>query len=805
MRKLLLPFFLILFISTSVLAQQTGTVRGRVTTSDGTIAEGVTVKLKGTEMGAVTNEDGEYQIRKVPAGNYTLVVSAVGLYPKEKQITVTKGNVISDFSLNENQSQLNDVQISTNKKKFKADKVSSSLRLQSPLIEVPQNIRIVTSQILADQMVFDVVDGLTRNVSGTVRGGHWDNQYANISTRGTTIPAFRNGMNMKMPWGPLADDAATIERVEFIKGPSGFMMANGEPGGIYNVVTKKPTGENHSSVNFSAGGYNLGRAAIDLDGKITKDGKLLYRLNVAAQSKGSFVKYNYNDKYVIAPVISYQIDSNTLITAEYTTQHVKALNLGNYTFSPNGYGEIAPGLLMGDPSLEPNRLADHNFTLYFTHKLNKDWKINAQAAYVKSGLVGTSVWVNSMTASGDVIRSYNISEELAINKAAQFSIQGEVRTGAVLHRVMGGLDMGNLKTWGDFSSSGTAPLASANDVPFNVYNPVYGIPFNRIPVFDRSRSIEQRSGSNQYATNLTYTGAYVQDELRFLEEKLRLTLAGRFTHAVSVGKTNAAQMSDNVFSPRIGLSYSVTNNTSVYTLYDQSFLPQAGTDYYGNAFKPVRGNNIEFGVKKDWFDGKWNTTAAVYQITKKNALTADLDNVDKAPFNWQIQTGEAKFKGFELDIVGEITEGLNVNLNYAYTDAKISKDANPLRLGTYVPNAVKHITNGWLSYRYKNQNSVFNGFGVSGGYQFQFGRVIGSNSRESNFADFIRYDAGVSYERGKMTLSVLVNNILDRRLLTAGSYTAVNAVQAAAGYVGYYAYIYEMPRNARVTLAYKFK
>ena len=127
MRKLLLPFFLILFISTSVLAQQTGTVRGRVTTSDGTIAEGVTVKLKGTEMGAVTNEDGEYQIRKVPAGNYTLVVSAVGLYPKEKQITVIKGNVISDFSLNENQSQLKDVQISTNKKKFKADKVFAEL------------------------------------------------------------------------------------------------------------------------------------------------------------------------------------------------------------------------------------------------------------------------------------------------------------------------------------------------------------------------------------------------------------------------------------------------------------------------------------------------------------------------------------------------------------------------------------------------------------------------------------------------------------------------------------------------------
>lgn len=802
MQRFLLQFLLLFLVSTSVVAQQSGSVRGRITTADGTVAEGVTVKLKGTELGAVTNEDGEYRIHKVPAGTYTLVVSAVGLYPKEKQITVTKGAVISDFSLNENQSQLNDVMISTNKKKYKVDKVSSSLRLQSALIEVPQNIKVITSQLIADQQVFDVVDGLTRNVSGTIRTGHWDNQYANISTRGTTIPAFRNGMNMKMPWGPLADDAATIESVEFIKGPSGFMMANGEPGGIYNVVTKKPTGENHSSVSLSGGGYNLGRAAVDLDGKLTKDGRLLYRLNVAAQSKGSFNKYNYNDKYVIAPVISYQIDSNTVITAEYTTQHVEALTLGNYSFSPNGYGELSPSFFLGDPSLDPNILKDNNLTLYFTHKLNKDWKLNAQVAYVKSGLKGGTVWLTSLAANGDMRRNYNISEELAVNKVAQLSIQGEVRTGALVQRIMGGVDMGNLKTWGDFSSTTLADLQLANNATFNIYNPTYGIPAANIPVFDRSKSIQQRSGGNTYATNQTYTGVYVQDELRFLEEKLRLTLAGRFTHAVTVGKTNVAQISDNVFSPRVGLSYSITNNFSAYTLYDQSFLPQAGTDFYGNAFKPVKGNNIELGLKKDWFDGKWNSTIAVYQITKENVLTADLEHQNPTT-NWRIQLGEVKSKGVELDISGELSDGLNVILNYAYTDARVTKDAAlaPGTKGAFLANSVKHITNGWLSYRYKNQASILNGFGLVGGYQLQFGRVVGNTSTRSNFADYIRFDAGASYERGKMTLSVLVNNVLDRRLLTQGSYTGVSTAYP----VGYYTYIYDMPRNARVTMAYRFK
>lgn len=799
MRKLLPTLLFFLLFSSSIFAQQTSSIKGRITTADGRVASNISVKLKGTSLGGITTEDGEYQIRKVPVGAYTIVVSGVGLFTKEKEVTVTgKSSVIADFSLKENLSQLDDVQISGRKKKFKVDKVSPSLRLQTPLLELPQNIRVVTSQVMADQMAFDIVDGVTRNVSGAIRVGHWDAQYANIFMRGTSIPAFRNGMNMKTPWGPLADDAATIDRIEFVKGPAGFMMANGEPGGMYNIVTKKPTGQNNSSVSVSAGGYNLARAAVDLDTKLSSDGKLLFRLNVAGQTKGSFNKYNYNDKYVVAPVISYQIDSNTKITAEYTHQHVEAQALGNYSFSKKGFGDVPPSFFLGDPSLNPAKLNDHNLTLYLNHKLNKDWTFNAQLAYLNYSLEGGSVWLSSLDDAGNMRRYYNIGDELAINKNAQFSLQGELKTGQVVHRILGGLDMGNLKTWGDFSSSGTPDLQLANNAPFNIYNPVYGIPTANIPVFDRSKSIQVRSGSNVYATNLTYTGIYLQDELRFLEEKLRLTLAGRFTHTVTVGKTNATQLSDNVFSPRVGLSYSITKDLSVYSLYDQSFLPQSGADKEGNVFKPVRGNNIEIGFKKDWFDGKWNTSITAFKITKKNVLTQD-PRYPNDPANWRVQLGEIQSKGLEFDVVGEVVEGLNVTLNYAYTDPKVTKDESVIKnlKGTYIANAAKHITNGWLSYSFKKQGALLNGFGLSGGYQFQFERVAGSGFTKSNLPDYLRFDAGLSYAKGKFSLSAVVNNLFDRKLFTQGT--------APANASGYYTWIYEMPRNARITALYKFK
>ena len=799
MQKSLLNLLFFVLLSYGAFAQQTSSIKGRITTADGRVASNISVQLKGTSLGGISDEEGEYQIRKVPVGEYTIVVSGVGLFTKEKQVVVTgKSSVIADFSLRENHSQLDDVLISGNKKRFKVDKVSSSLRLQTPLLELPQNIRVVTNQLMADQVAFDIVDGVTRNVSGALRVGHWDAQYANIFMRGTSIPAFRNGMNMKTPWGPLADDIATIDRIEFVKGPASFMMAMGEPGGIYNIVTKKPTGQNNSAVSVGAGGYNLARAAVDLDTKLSSDGKLLFRLNVAAQTKGSFNKYNYNDKYVIAPVISYQIDSNTKFTAEYTHQHVEAQALGNYGFSKKGFGDVPPSFFLGDPALDPQKLNDHNITLYLNHKLNKDWTFNAQLGYLNYALKGGSVWLSSLDDAGNMRRYYNIGDELAINKNAQLSLLGELKTGQVVHRILAGLDMGNLKTWGDFSSSGTADLQLAGNATFNIYNPVYGIPAANIPVLDRSRSIQVRSGSNVYATNLTYTGVYLQDELRFLEEKLRLTLAGRFTHAVTVGKTNALQISDNVFSPRVGLSYSITKDMSVYTLYDQSFLPQSGADKEGNVFKPVRGNNMEIGIKKDWFDGKWNTSVTAFRIVKENVLTQD-PRYPNDPQNWRVQLGQIQSKGLEFDVVGEVVEGLNVTLNYAYTDPKVTKDESVIKnlKGTYVANAAKHISNGWLSYSFKKQGALLNGFGLSGGYQYQAKRVAGTGFTKSNLPDYIRFDAGLSYSKGKFNISAVVNNLLDRKLFTQGTAPATPA--------GYYTWIYDMPRNARITATYKFK
>jgi len=810
-----LQTFFCLMVTLSVNAQQIntskGVISGQILTNDNEPAESVAVQLAGTDKMTLTTESGFYIFKNLPAGTYHVNVTVKGYKPLEATVVLAengKQNNIS-FRLELSDAQLAEVVISSGGR-YKVDRVSSSLRLPSSILETPQNIQVISKRTLADQQVYDIVDGITRNVSGVSRMGHWDNQYANIRMRGSKIPAFRNGMNIEASWGPTAEDAAMIENIEFVKGPAGFMLAAGEPGGFYNVVTKKPTGSSHQSVSMSTGSFSTYRAALDLDGKLSKDGRLLYRLNLAAQQKDYFTKFNFNNRVVVAPVIKYQIDDKTAVTFEYTYQAIKFLANGNYQFSKRKLADenISNDFFYADPSLPPGKIRDHSVYVYLDHQLNDRWKAHAQVAYFNFAMASGSVWANSVDSAGNMSRYYNIGDEAGENRFAQLSLSGEEQTGSVRHRILGGVDFGNKKFWGDFRSGNpNIRFAKVKDAVtgqlyepiFNVYNPIYGLPMDSVPKFDRSVNIRTRSGSTTYATYTNYASAYVQDELGFFNNNLRVSLGLRFTYAETVGKTETTDIKDQVFSPRAGISYSIDKQTSVYGLYDQSFVPVPGTDYFGNAFKPIKGNDIEFGVKKEWFGGRWVSSVSVYQINRTNALTPDTEH-QNGSITFNTQLGETQSKGVEVDINGELAKGLNLVANYAYSSSEITKESPNVAtktVGNVTPNTNAHTTNAWLSYRFSK--GALNGFGVNGGIQWLADRYVGTTTTP-NMPNYFRADAGLSFQKNKFGISMLVNNLLDnRKLLTAASLDTDPSKNTS-----YYSYIVEARRNLRMTVTYKF-
>jgi len=774
-------------------AQQLATIKGLVTTSNGKPASYISVGLKGKGQGATTDDEGKYTINRVKPGTYTIKASAVGINPSEQTITVSAGeNKVVNFVLVENDQALEEITIAGKNNRYKISLPSASLRLNEPLLEAPQNIQIVSDQVIKDQQIISMSDGLIRNVSGAVRLEHWGDMYTNITMRGSQIQAMRNGFNVVSSfWGPLTEDMSFVDHIEFVKGPAGFMLGNGDPSGMYNVVTKKPTGFNKGEVSFTLGSYDLYRTAVDFDRKLTNDGKLLFRLNAAVQSKGSFRPYEQNDRYSIAPVLSYQITDKTKLTAEYTLQNAKMTEVGSYyIFSPNGYATFPQELTLTQPGLPPTRINDHSLFLNLQHNFSDTWKLTAQAAYFKYLQNGYSSWPSAVNANNTVIRNVGIWDAESTMKLAQLFINGQVKTGGINHRILAGFDGGKKNYMADWGQSHDLDLPTS---PFDLNNPNYGFPGNGYPNFDRFTPLTQRAINAGGLMDSKYLSGYVQDELGFWENRIRLTLAGRYTYVSQSAWGGSPDKAKHV-TPRVGLSVSVDKSTSVYAVYDQSFIPQSGFLRNGGKVEPITGTNYEIGVKKDWFDGKWNTTLSAYRIFKQNELTADPTNTPGQ--NFSVVLGEKRAQGIEFDLRGKITDGLTLIANYAYTDAKVTEvtpGVTGINVGDVIPGFSKHVANAWLTYTL--QDGALKGSGVSAGFTYLADRATDTWSVGlQKLPNYFKLDGGLFYEHTKFKVTANAFNILNKYLFSGSYYEWLSA----------YYYQAEAPRNYRVSIAYKF-
>lgn len=690
---------------------------------------------------------------------------------------------------------LNEVVISGQNGGYTEKEVSTSLRLNTPILETPQNIQVVTKSMLKDQQVISMSDGLIRNVSGLVRMEHWGDMYTNITARGSQIQALRNGFNVvNSYWGPLTEDMSFVENIEFVKGPAGFMISSGDPSGLYNVVTKKPTGQTKGEATVTVGSFDLYRAALDLDGKLSKDGRLLYRLNMAAQNKKSFRPNEYNNRYVIAPVISYQLDKSTKLTFEYNYQRANMSNVGSYyIFDPKGFATKPVDFTMLPAGLPGVNINDHSFYLNLQHNINDNWKVTAQAARFIYNQVGSSAWPSVVNPDGTVIRNVGIWDARSRMSMGQVFLNGQVRTGAVNHKILAGLDMANKEYIADWSQShdldDTTNYFDLND-PTEDVNTVS----NGYPVFDRSKPLEQRAQAGYGYQNLSSTSLYVQDELGFFDNRLRLTLAGRFTDLKQAyaGPADKAQR----FTPRAGLSFSFDKQTAVYALYDQAFVPQSGILTSGDKVKPVTGDNMEIGVKRQWMNGRWSTGLTGYRIIKNNELIADPAQAPTSGLS--IEMGQKLVQGVEFDLRGTIVRGLNIVVNYAYTNSTILKLApgiTTLKEGDVVPGFAKHTANAWLTYRI--QSGVLKGFGISGGATFLGDRATywdPSPAGGQTLKDYFKVDAGLSWEGEKMSINANVFNVLNEYLYSGSYYSWLKAYNWQA----------DPPRNLRLSVAYRF-
>ncbi|MCW3464787.1 TonB-dependent siderophore receptor [Chitinophaga nivalis] len=703
-------------------------------------------------------------------------------------ITAAKGQIAKDSLQTDSISSkklLEEVIVTSRKNRYNVQELSASLRIDGKLQEVPQNIQILNNQLLSEQQLYTMSDAIARNVSGANKLEGWGDMYTYITMRGARAAAFRNGMSVSGMYGVLSEDMSFVDRVEFVKGPAGFMLSNGEPSGIYNIVTKRPSGTPKGNFSFGLGSYGLYRTTLDLDGLLNKRKTLQYRLNVAGQTNNAFRNYESTKRWSVAPVLTYQLDKKTSLTVEYIFQYASMPDLGvKYLFSKTGYGTVPRQQTLADPGIEQTVVHDQNIHVNLQHVLNDNWRITAQVSYFDYNQQGSFIWIRNINNTGHMQRYLNIWDANNKMRFGQVFVNGKHRTGPIEHKLLAGLDLSSKSYVADFVQSYNMDSIGT----FNIYKEGYQKPYYGTGKFDRSIDVRRRIGTG-FLLESHVAGLYVQDDLGFFHNRLHLTLAGRYTY---VKDNNYGTISENrKFTPRVGLSYAVADALNIYALYDQAFLPQTGKLRSGKSVKPLTGNNFELGIKKDWWEGSWNTSLSLYRIMKENQLSADPDNGGGE--NYVLQFGQTKTQGVEFDLKGTIFKGMYMIANYAFTDSKITESTSSYKKGTQVPGSAKHSGNILLNYQF--QSGVLKNLGLSGSMSYMADRQTwwtGDLNGES-LPDYCRFDAGISWHTGPLRLDLNIYNILDTYLYNGSHHSS-----------GWYYWRPEPPRNFRFGMAYSF-
>ncbi len=636
--------------------------------------------------------------------------------------------------------------------KYVETKPSESLHLNLPLIELPQNITVIPHQLLSDQGLVSMTQAI-RNVSGLAKTYGELNDYSLI-IRGTdaSYNVFRNGVGGY--WWNQQEDIAMLEKIEFVKGPAGFIVSLSQPGGNVNNVTKQPTKEPIVSVDAAFGSFNLMRLTADLGGSLTKSGKLYYRFNTGVHKQERAFQFGKAIRYFICPAISYEFNKKTSLTAEYNFMYGKTSGNNDDLPALNGKMFALPrNFAVADAASDAITGIDNYYRLLIKHDFNDNWHLNAQFASVYGPWDHQALDANyQIPVSHDTLYRYSgFTHYINYANPAHAYLDGKFQTGKMFeHKVLLGIDYQNGGSKGKTGNN-------LGEKKFGLYLPSPDYYVN-------PDSLKNFKFDPYGQAVFHWITLYIQDHIK-IARKLVITLAGHLTHASIRFKVDGElpeEQKNTVFNPRAGLTWLIGDNTSVYALYDQCFLEQPGMDFDHKLFKPLTGYDIETGMKSYLFNKKLALDFSIFNIVKNHLLTQDLLHP-----GFYIQKAQVISKGLDFDMTGNITPALLVNANYEYVDAKVTKDNDPNVIGTKNPLTPDHRANLWSQYRLAH--GKLKGLAFAMGYQYT-GIRSASSDKTKFLPAYNLFDAALSYSTEKFNISFNIYNITNNNYATVGYY-----------------------------------
>lgn len=663
---------------------------------------------------------------------------------------------------------------------------ATGTKTDTPIQKVPQSISVVTAEEMALHQPKSVKEALsyTPGVAVGTRGA--SNTYDYLIIRGFAADGqsqnnYLNGLKLQ---GNFYNDAVIdpymLERAEIMRGPVSVLYGKSSPGGLLNMVSKRPTTEPLKEVQFKAGTDSLFQTGFDFSDALDDDGVYSYLLTGLARSANAQQKGSEEQRYAIAPAFTWRPDDKTNFT--FLSYFQNEPETGYYgwlpkegTVEPLPNGKRLPtdfneGAKNNTYSRNEKMIGysfDHEFNDTFTVRQNLRFAQNkvSQKSVYGYGMCSDPLYTKDQEAlkaspclsipqsqwGHTLTRQYVIDNEKLENFSVDTQLQSKFATGSVDHTLLTGVDFmrmrNDIDSW--FGYAGSV-------APSDIYN------------LDRSDfdfgAHPNPSGPYRVLLKQKQTGLYVQDQAQW--DKVLVTLGGRYDWADQSSFNrdygNKSERDDKEFTWRGGVNYLFDNGVTPYFSYSESFEPASQTDANGDLFAPSKGKQYEVGVKYVPEDRPIVVTGALYQLTKTNNLMADPNGS-----LFSVEGGEIRARGVELEAKAALSASVNVVGSYTYTDAEYTTDTT--YKGNTPAQVPKHMASLWADYTFFDGPLSGLTLGTGGRYT---GSSYGDPANSFKVGSYTVVDALVRYDLARVgmagsNVALHVNNLFDREYVAS--------------------------------------
>ncbi|SDU75758.1 MULTISPECIES: TonB-dependent siderophore receptor [Pseudomonas fluorescens group] len=647
---------------------------------------------------------------------------------------------------------------------YQPPETSSVMRSSASLQEIPQTVNVIPAQVIRDQAPRNLDDALA-NVSGITQGNTLGSTQDSVMTRG--FGDNRNGSIMRdgMPLVQGRGMNASVDRVEVLKGPASLLYGIQDPGGVVNLVSKKPELTQYNALTLRGSTYGDGKngsgGAFDSTGALGDSG-FAYRMIVDHEDEDYWRNFGTHRETLIAPSLAWYGERTKLLFAyehrEFLTPFDRGTLIDPRTNHPL---DISRKERLDEPFNDMEGRSDlYHFEA--DHELNDDWKAHFGYSWNRETYDASQVRVTAInTRNGTLTRSMDGTRNaISTDRFTTASLEGKVNVLGMQHDLVFGVDDEYRKIYREDL------IRQKSLSTFSYLNPVYGreVMGTTVSAPDSAQTDELRSDS-----------VFLQDSIH-LNEQWILVAGGRFQEYdqyAGKGVPFKANTDSNgqKWVPRAGLVYRYTDALSFYGSYTESFKPNStiaplsgSSTVLDGSIAPEEAKSWELGARLD-MPGSITGNIALFDIKKRNVLVAN----SEGPTTIYSAAGEVRSRGLEVDVSGQLSERWNLIGSYAYTDAEVTED--PDYKGKRLQNVAKN--SGSLS-------AVYDFGNVFGGDQLRVGagaRYVGERAGNAvndfdlpsyTVADaFATYDTRVEGQKVKFQLNV--KNLFDRTYYTSSA------------------------------------